>query len=257
VVKIKLKSICIRKHARLRCFCAIHSICILAAIMPNRRCYWFAIVLCMGCNAKRQENIRQFPPQPITVDIEEGKRLYSSCIACHGTRGEGNIDMNAPVLANTDSWYLYRQLLNFKRGIRGNSPNDSLGFQMAAMSGTLKDSIEISHVVVYLESLPAVSLPALISGDIQNGKRIYENICGSCHGQSARGNEKLNAPNLNGLDDWYIKRQVLAFKTGMRGSHPKDTFGAQMVPMMALLTRDEAIDDVIAYIRSTVEPETK
>jgi len=226
--------------------------------MPNRRCCWIIIVFCLGCTAKREEStIHVLPPRPITVDIEEGKKLYSSCIACHGTRGEGNIELSAPALANTDSWYLYRQLMNFKGGIRGNSPNDSLGFQMAAMSGTLKDSIEITHVVAYLESQPSASLPALISGDIQKGKRIYENVCGSCHGQAARGNEKLNAPNLNGLDDWYIKRQVLAFKNGVRGSHPKDTLGAQMVPMMALLTSDEAIDDVIAYIRSTVEPETK
>ena len=98
--------------------------------------------------------------------------------------------------------------------------------------------------------MPSVSLPALIAGDIKKGKRTYETICGSCHGQAARGNEKLNAPNLNGLDDWYIKRQVYSFKNGIRGTHPEDVLGAQMIPMMALLTNDQAVDDVIAYIRS-------
>jgi len=226
--------------------------------MLNPYYFWIVIVLCLGCTSKKEEKTKQeLRLRPITVDIEEGKKLYSSCIACHGTLGEGNVSFNSPALANTDSWYLYRQLMNFKKRIRGGSQEDSLAFRMAAMSGTLKDSVEISHVVAFIATLPPVSIPALIKGDIQKGKRIYENICGSCHGQAAAGNEKLYAPNLSGLDDWYIKRQVEAFKNGFRGSHPLDTYGAQMVPMMALLTSEETINDVIAYIRSTAEPGPK
>lgn len=226
--------------------------------MRTRHYFWIIIGICLGCTANKEERTKQaLPPQPITVDIEKGKELYRSCIACHGTLGEGNVLFNSPALANTDSWYLYRQLMNFKKGIRGGSQEDSLAFRMAAMSGTLKDSVEVIHVVAFMATLPPVAIPALIKGDIKKGKRIYENICGSCHGQAAAGNEKLYAPNLSGLDDWYIKRQVEGFKNGLRGSHPQDTYGAQMVPMMALLTSEEAINDVIAYIRSTAEPATK
>ena len=39
---------------------------------------------------------------------EEGRPLYAACKTCHGDYGQGNFKLNAPALANTDSWYLYR-----------------------------------------------------------------------------------------------------------------------------------------------------
>jgi cytochrome c553 len=119
------------------------------------------------------------------------------------------------------------------------------------MAKTLKDSIAISHVVSYIKTMPPVGLPSLIKGDVRKGERTYQSVCGSCHGPGAKGNEKMNAPRLNGLDDWYLKHQIIKFRNSMRGSHPADKLGAQMVPMVALLPNEEAIDDVIAYIRST------
>ncbi len=195
---------------------------------------------------------------PISVgNSVEGKTLYATCAVCHGASGEGNQKMNAPALASTESWYLYQQLMNFKKEIRGATAQDSLGFQMAAMAKTLKDSIAISHVIAYIKTMPAVTLPSLVLGDIEKGKRIYESVCGSCHGPGASGNEKLNAPKLNGLNDWYLKRQVYNFKNSIRGAHPRDKFGAQMIPMMALLPDSHAVNNVIAYIRSTAQPVSK
>ncbi len=62
----------------------------------------------------------------------------------------------------------------------------------------------------------------------------------------------MHAPRLNGLEPWYLKSQITKFKTSLRGAHPDDVYGAPMVPMMALLKDEQAIDDVIAYIQSTV-----
>ena len=228
--------------------------------MLARRYYFILVLLAvLGCTPRKEKEPPSDDTSQVTMagDAEKGKKLYSSCIPCHGPAGEGDETLKMPALANSDPWYLYRQLMNFKRGIRGSSPNDSSGYQMAAMVNILKDSIDIGHVVAYINSLPSVPLPALILGDVKKGKRTYETICGSCHGPAARGNEKMNAPNLNGLDDWYIKRQVNNFKSGLRGTHPKDILGAQMIPMMALLTTDQAVDDVIAYIRSTAQANTQ
>ena len=128
---------------------------------------------------------------------------------------------------------------------------DTLGFQMAAMANTLRDSIAVNDIVAYIGTMPATLATSTIIGDVTKGKLTYQTICGSCHGPSAMGNVKMNAPRLNSLEDWYLKRQINNIKNSVRGSHPQDVLGAQMIPMMALLPDPQAIDDVIAYIVST------
>jgi cytochrome c oxidase subunit 2 len=40
------------------------------------------------------------------------------------------------------------------------------------------------------------------------------------------------------------------FKQGIRGTHAKDMYGPQMASMTGMLTSDQAIDDVVAYINT-------
>lgn len=188
---------------------------------------------------------------------EEGRPLYAACKACHGDYGQGNSKLNAPALANTDSWYLYQQLMNFRKGIRGYLPADTHGAQMAAFATAIKDSISVNHLIAYIDALPEAPLSNTLTGDIKKGERTYQSICGSCHGPQGRGNEAMHAPRLNGLDDWYLKRQIQNFKDSLRGAHPQDIYGSQMVPMATLLKDDQSINDVIAYIRSSSPPIAK
>jgi len=191
--------------------------------------------------------------QPLGVS-EEGRPLYAACKPCHGDYGQGNPKLNGPALANTDRWYLYRQLMNFRKGIRGYLSADTLGVQMAAMAGTLDDSVAVNHLMAFIESMPDAPVRNTLTGDIKKGERTYQSICGSCHGPQGKGNEAMQAPRLNGLEDWYLKRQILKFKNGIRGAHPQDIYGAQMVPMATLLKDDQSINDVIAYIQSNIPP---
>ncbi len=61
-------------------------------------------------------------------------------------------------LTNLDSWYAYRQLKNFKKGIRGYLPQDSTGVQMATMAQSLKDTTEMQDLIAYIETLADVKL---------------------------------------------------------------------------------------------------
>lgn len=228
--------------------------------MLGRYRYFFLALAFVGCLSKEQ--LKNEAPNDATSQLlvgnpVEGLALYASCVTCHGDYAQGNQQFNAPALANTDSWYLYRQLVNFQKGIRGYVEHDTAGVQMAAMAKTLKDSVAIADIVAYIETMPEVNLPSTIKGDIKKGERTYQSVCGSCHGAAAMGNEKMNAPRLNGLDDWYIRQQISKFRTSVRGAHREDKFGAQMVPMMALLPNEQAVDDVIAYIRSTTQTAAK
>lgn len=86
-------------------------------------------------------------------------------------------------------------------------------------------------------------------GDAVAGKALYQ-TCSACHGANGEGNQALNSPKLAGQEDWYLKRQLHYFKSGVRGSAENDVFGKQMAPMAAILTNDKAINDVAAYITS-------
>ena len=225
--------------------------------MPRLYPYFILVVVLFGCSAKKAqvETPEKQPAFPsYSGNVTSGKQLYATCATCHGDAAQGNRKMNAPALANADAWYLNHQLLNFSKGLRGYSQADTLGFQMAAMAKTLKDSIAIADVVAYIKTFPETTLTVSIIGDIKKGERTYQSVCGSCHGSGAKGNELMHAPRLNGLDDWYLKRQLANFKNSVRGAHPDDNLGAQMVPMAALLADEEAVNNVIAYILSNSPP---
>jgi cytochrome c553 len=212
-------------------------------------CRFVSILLCFAsCTSKTNHSPLKEISESASQqgNIEKGKVLYRTCIACHGEAGEGNGRVHAPALTNLDSWYAYRQLKNFKNGVRGYVAQDTTGIQMATIAKSLKDTTEMHDLIAYIETL-ADSKPVATpgSGNIKKGERTYQTVCGSCHGPGAKGNELMHAPRLNSLESWYIKSQMAKFKMSLRGAHPDDTYGAPMIPMMALLKDEQAIDDVI------------
>ena len=64
----------------------------------------------------------------------------------------------------------------------------------------------------------------------------------------------MNAPRMAGMTDWYLQRQLVKFREGVRGQHPRDYYGKQMSFMGRTLTTDQMIDDVIAYINTLPSP---
>jgi len=81
------------------------------------------------------------------------------------------------------------------------------------------------------------------------GESLYP-VCSGCHGQNGEGNVALNSPKLTGMSAWYLEQQLHNFKKGIRGSHPEDIYGQQMVGIANMLVDDAAIRDVSAYIAS-------
>jgi len=180
-------------------------------------------------------------------DAEKGKSLFQVCAACHGQNGEGNKALNAPANAGQNEWYVVRQLKNFRAGIRGADPKDIFGAQMRPMALILADDQAVEDVAAYVASLAAPNPPKTIEGNIEAGKKAYV-TCVACHGENGEGNKSLNAPKLSNQHDWYIVRQIQIFKSGVRGTHAKDIYGAQMRAMAQMLTTDEQINDVAAYL---------
>jgi cytochrome c oxidase subunit II len=182
-------------------------------------------------------------------DLAAGQALYAVCSACHGPRAQGNQTLNAPKLSSQAGWYLARQLWHFKQGIRGADARDIYAKQMIPMAATLADDTAISNVVAYINSLPDEPPPATLVGDPGRGKSLYT-TCAACHGAAGQGVWSTNAPRLAHMSDWYLARQLHNFQQGIRGAHPQDFSGAQMVLMAKILPDDRAIDDLLAYIHT-------
>lgn len=91
------------------------------------------------------------------------------------------------------------------------------------------------------------------AADVAAGKTAYT-VCATCHGPDGAGIQAMNGPRLAGQEDWYLKRQLNAFKDGIRGAAAGDVPGSQMRPMAMTLPNEAAIDNVIAYIKTLTAP---
>ncbi|MDZ7668189.1 MAG: c-type cytochrome [Gammaproteobacteria bacterium] len=182
-------------------------------------------------------------------DPEAGQQLYAVCSSCHGAQGQGNKNMNAPKLAGQEAWYMRRQLEYYRDGIRGAHEDDTYGQQMAAMVSTLQSDKAMRDVIAYIETFPDEPVASTISGNEQRGRQIYQ-VCGACHGWDGQGIQAVKAPRQAGMQDWYLVRQLENFKQGIRGSHPDDMYGHQMMQMASILSDEQAVKDVVAYINT-------
>lgn len=183
----------------------------------------------------------------------EGEKLFAPCAACHGSRGEGNLTLNAPAIAGQDAAYLERQLVNFRTRRRGADKADVYGAQMQAAVTTLPEAT-LAKVASYAASLPKTFNAVATPGNLHNGNNQYQGKCGACHGGKAEGNPALQAPRLAGLDTTYIKRQFAHFRDGRRGTDPKDLPGRQMAMMARTIPTERDLDDIIAFIHQQGRP---
>ncbi|MDQ8184204.1 ThuA domain-containing protein [Pelagicoccus sp. SDUM812002] len=93
------------------------------------------------------------PEKTEAGDLERGKQLFASCMACHGADGQGNEDLLAPKLTGKQDWYLIKQLEDFRSGARGGDPRDAKSMEMATFAKILPDEAALRDVVAYIQSL--------------------------------------------------------------------------------------------------------
>jgi len=99
------------------------------------------------------------PVNPATTltggDADAGKVTYTTiCTTCHGPEAAGNKDMmGAAPLNRSSDWYIYRQVWNFKNGVRGARPGDQGGALMRPMMLQLTDEQAIKNVIAYIMTL--------------------------------------------------------------------------------------------------------
>jgi cytochrome c553 len=178
-----------------------------------------------------------------------GASVFNTCVPCHGGKGSGNPRLRAPAIAGLPQWYVARQLRNFATDVRGAQPDDMEGHRMRPMARTLWHPGDLDAVAAYVAALPAIpATRTLPPANVADGQMRFTTICQTCHGPDGKGNVDLGAPKLVGQWDWYLAGQLEKFHSGMRGTHPADTLGAQMRAMSLTLEDSTAIHNVVSYI---------
>ena len=196
------------------------------------------VAVVVGCNSK---------PQP---GLARGEQLYDTCVPCHGPNGEGDQNLAAPSIAGLEQWYIEEQLTKFQSGLRGWHPDDPDGHRMRPMARSLREEGDVQSVAEYVANLPGNPPEyVLTGGDPSKGEETWV-TCTACHGPDARGIKDLHAPNLTDKHDWYLFSQLQKFKGGQRGAKPEDPWGLTMAAISTSLPDEQAMKDVLAYVRS-------
>ncbi|MCF7784548.1 MAG: c-type cytochrome [Prosthecobacter sp.] len=195
----------------------------------------------------------------ITTKAADGKTIFQTvCAQCHGTAGEGKVELKSPSIAGMPSWYVTTQFANLREGRRGHDATDPQSFMMAAVAKALQPE-QIKAVVAHVEKMP-MQVPmgkdrAIANANAQDGMRLFQERCMECHRYNASGEMAFGSPPLIGRQSWYLEEQLKKFKSGKRGAIKNDVNGAKMVQITNFFVEDEQmLRDVVAYIM-TLNPD--
>lgn len=174
-------------------------------------------------------------------NIDAGKALSTTCIACHGD--DGNSPSNLyPKIAGQHSSYLEKQLQQFKSGER----KDPI---MAGMVATLSEQ-DMKDLSAYYAS--QVTTPETASPEVvEAGRKMYMGGdmereipgCASCHGPRGNGLELAKFPKISSQHPAYIKLQLEKFRNHSRNND----MNGMMTDVSTKLT-DEDIKLLSEYI---------
>ena len=84
----------------------------------------------------------------------KGKQLFATCVACHGTEGQGNVQIKSPKLTGLSDWYVVEALKKFKSGKRGSTKGDVQGKLMqTSVQQFIKDEQDMKDLAAFLNTL--------------------------------------------------------------------------------------------------------
>jgi cytochrome c oxidase cbb3-type subunit III len=135
-------------------------------------------------------------PALLALARASGKTVFGdNCAPCHGTGGAGA--KGYPNL-NDDEWLwggsLEQIMQTIQFGVRsGHAKAHESAMLAFGKEGVLKRD-QIVTVANYVRSLS--NLPTSQGYDKSAGAKIFADNCTSCHGDYARGNQELGAPDL-------------------------------------------------------------
>jgi len=152
----------------------------------------------------------------LTPNLENGVEVYEVCSACHLPEGWGMKDGTFPQLAGQHRGVMIKQLADIRAQNRDNPT-----MYPFALPESIGDAQALADVVAYIEKLPMNPewgkgpYNALFPQYAQ-GKKLYEENCVKCHGETGMGDVEKFYPRINGQHFKYMMRQFEWIRDGKR-----------------------------------------
>jgi cytochrome c553 len=177
-----------------------------------------------------------------TPNLENGKKLYNTCIECHGPEGWGTVTGSYPQIAGQHSAVIIKQLKDIC-AIR----RDSSIMQAFTSPDALKSTQDVADLASYVEQLSMTDNNGKgNANDLNHGEDLYNENCAQCHGDKGQGNQADVIPRLQGQHYNYLMRQF----TWIRGGHRKNADKKMVKKIQRLSLREQsAIMSYVAYIK--------
>lgn len=196
----------------------------------KRMVMMFALLAASGVHAAGKADPAK--AQPIVQQV---------CAACHAADGNSLVAAN-PRLAGQPAPYIYKQLIEFKKGTRVNAV-------MAGMVAALSDADMQNLAAYYSAQVPKPGQATDIKL-VEAGGKLYRGgnkltntpACMACHGPNGAG-IPAQYPRLAGQHAAYIETQLKAYRAGERAN---DTNG--MMRAVASRLTDNEIKALAQYV---------
>jgi cytochrome c553 len=156
-------------------------------------------------------------PAQAQGDIEAKAQM---CNACHGANGVPLDPKTMPVIAGQQSYYIFKQLVNYRNGMREHP-----------IMTPLAKGLQQSDLRPLADYFAAKSWPANTAAAASATAPKGITMCTPCHQQNFQGG--VSWPRLAGLNYDYLVASMRAFATEQR------TNNTDMVQMMKLFTDSE------------------
>ncbi|CAG9609329.1 c-type cytochrome [Pseudoneobacillus rhizosphaerae] len=181
------------------------------------------------------------------VAIEAGEKLYMQmCSSCHGNSGLGEGAKQGTALNN-------QQFLSTV------SNQDLIHYVKYGREGTIMPDYkflsdeQLNQLVAFMRDWQTEKIhfdaPETISGDIDNGEKVYGLYCLSCHGVDGVGKKKMGTALSNPQYLKYTTDQQIWISTAYGRDKTRMSASLEGLEGVRQLSKDE-ITDVISFIRS-------
>ena len=182
----------------------------------------------------------------LTPDPDNGRKVYLTCVVCHGPEGWGTMEGIYPQIAGQLRTVIIKQLAD----IRARNRDNPLMYPFSVPS-ILGGPQNIADVAAYVAGLPMTPSNRVGPGtDLELGEQLYRDNCVKCHGRHGEGIEKDHGPMIAGQHFHYLMRQFDMIRNNRR----KNANASMVKQIQGFSPRDQtAVLDYTSRLRPAAE----